>query len=94
MKILSLFITLLFVMTISAQDTYLHCGKLIDTKNGKVLTNKTVIVSGKTIKAVNNGFTNPANSNDIVIDLSNKSVMPGFIDMHVHIEGETSPTRT
>ncbi len=93
MKILSLFITLLFVTTISAQDTYLHCGKLIDTKNGKVLTNKTVIVSGKNIKAVNDGFINPSNANDIVIDLSSKTVMPGFIDMHVHIEGETSPTR-
>ena len=93
MKILSLIITLLFVTTISAQDTYLHCGKLIDTKNGKVLTNKTVIVSGKNIKAVNDGFTNPANAEDVVIDLKNKTVMPGFIDMHVHIEGETSPTR-
>ncbi|MBT8304663.1 MAG: amidohydrolase family protein [Bacteroidia bacterium] len=93
MKNFSLFIALIFTITISAQDTYLHCGKLIDTKNGKVLSNKTIVVSGKKITAVNNGFTEAANSDDIVIDLSNKTVMPGFIDMHVHIEGETSPTR-
>jgi len=93
MKNLSIFIALIFTITISAQDTYLHCGKLIDTKNGKVLSNKTIVVSGKKITAVNNGFTEAANSDDIVIDLSNKTVMPGFIDMHVHIEGETSPTR-
>ena len=77
----------------SAQDTYLHCGKLIDTKNGKVLTNKTIVVSMNKITAVNDGYTTPASSEDVVIDLKNKTVMPGFIDMHVHIEGETSPTR-
>ena len=93
MKTLSLLFTLLITVSITAQDTYLHCGKVIDTKNGKVLTNKTVIVSGKNIKAVNDGFTNPTNPDDVVIDLKNKTVMPGFMDMHVHIEGETSPTR-
>ena len=93
MKYLSIFFALLFTITISAQDTYLHCGKLIDTKNGKVLSNMTIVVSGKKIIAVNNGFTEAANAEDIVVDLSNKTVMPGFIDMHVHIEGETSPTR-
>lgn len=93
MKVINFVLLLLFVSTISAQDTYLHCGKLIDTKNGKVLTNKTIVVSGKNIKTIDDGFTKPANSDDIVIDLSNKTVMPGFIDMHVHIEGETSPTR-
>ena len=29
-----------------AQDIYLHCGKLVDTQNGKVLTDKTIVVSG------------------------------------------------
>ena len=93
MRHISLLITMLFTLTISAQDIYLHCGKVIDTKNGKVLTNKTVIVSGKTIKAINNGFTNPSSTDDVVIDLKSKTVMPGFMDMHVHIEGETSPTQ-
>ena len=31
--------------SIFSQNTYLHCGKIIDTKNGKVLNNKTIIVS-------------------------------------------------
>lgn len=83
--------TFLMLFTMSAQDTYLHCGKLIDTKNGKVLTNKTIVVSGEKIVAINDGFTNPKSSNDQVIDLKDKTVMPGLIDMHVHIEGETNP---
>jgi imidazolonepropionase-like amidohydrolase len=71
----------------------LHCGKLIDTKNGKVLTNKTIVVSSKTIASIEDGFVKPENSEDIIIDLKDKTVMPGLIDMHVHIEGQLSPKR-
>lgn len=74
-----------------AQNSYLHCGKLIDTKNGKVLTNKTIIVSGKTITSIEDGFVNPTSNKDTVIDLKSKTVMPGLIDMHIHIEGEFNP---
>jgi len=91
-RLLSLAVVLLSI-SLSAQNTYLHCGKLIDTKNGTILSNKTVIVSGNKIISVNDGYTNSNNSDDLVIDLKDKTVMPGFIDMHVHIEGETSPTR-
>ena len=92
MKKLFLFSLLLISISLQAQDTYIQCGKLIDTKNGKVLTNKTIIVSAKTIKSVEDGFISPTNSSDKVIDLKTKTVMPGWIDMHVHLEGETSPT--
>ena len=92
MKKLFLLSILLTTITIQAQDTYIQCGKLIDTKNGKVLTNKTIIVSGKTIKSIEDGFITPTNSTDKIIDLKSKTVMPGWIDMHVHLEEETSPT--
>ncbi|MBN4084774.1 amidohydrolase family protein [Flavobacteriaceae bacterium AH-315-B10] len=92
MKKLVFLFTVLLSFSISAQNTYIHCGKLIDTKNGKVLTNKTIVVSGKTILSIQDGFVAPENSEDIIIDLKDKTVMPGLIDMHVHLEGETSPT--
>ncbi|MBU0940840.1 MAG: amidohydrolase family protein [Bacteroidetes bacterium] len=85
-------VTILFSTISFAQDTYLHCGKIIDTKTGKVLSNKTIIVSNNTIKAVQDGFINPTNALDKAIDLKTKTVMPGWIDMHVHVEEETSPT--
>lgn len=93
MKILGLIIAVVFSVTLSAQDTYLHCGKLIDTQNGKVLDNYTVVISGDRIKSVKGGFVNPTHSEDVVIDLKGKTVMPGLIDMHVHIESETNPKR-
>jgi len=82
---------LLCAMTLTAQNTYLHCGKLIDTKSGKVLKEKTIIISGNKIIAVKNGYVKATNTEDVIVDLKSKTVMPGLIDMHVHIEGETSP---
>ncbi len=74
-----------------AQKKYLQCGKIVDVKNGTVLNDKTIIISGNKIEAIENGFINSKDKNDKVIDLKNKTVMPGLIDMHVHLEGETSP---
>ena len=79
---------LLFLLQVTAQRTLIHCGKLIDTKDGKIVTNVTIIVQGNLITDVVNGFTT-ATTQDKVIDLKNKTVMPGLMDMHVHMESET-----
>lgn len=72
-----------------AQRTLIHCGHLIDGKDRKVQAQMTIIVEGKVITALEKGFT-IASTGDELIDLSNKTVMPGLIDLHVHIESETS----
>lgn len=83
-------ITFLLAVAATAQDTYLHCGSIVDIKSGKVLSEKTIVVSGNKIKSIQNGFTT-GSDNDRVIDLKAKTVLPGFIDMHVHIESESGP---
>ena len=93
MKKLILILCFIQMVVVSAQDVYLHCGQLIDTEKGKVLTKKTIIVSGKTIKSIQNGYVDSENTLDIVVDLKSKTVMPGLIDMHVHIENEYNPAR-
>ena len=85
MKFLSITIFLLYTSLLIGQNTYLHCGKLIDTKNGKVLENMTIIIEGDKISAVEKGFKTPEDLEDSVIDLKNKTVLPGLIDMHVHV---------
>jgi imidazolonepropionase-like amidohydrolase len=82
---------LFFVLTISvqAQKTFIHCGNLIDGKNNEVRSKMTIVVEGNKIVAIENGFTAPG-SQDKKIDLSAKTVLPGLIDMHVHLEDETS----
>jgi imidazolonepropionase-like amidohydrolase len=49
-----------------------------------------VIITGNKIDDVQKGYT-AALAGDKIIDLKNKTVMPGLIDMHVHIESETGP---
>lgn len=92
MKKLLLAISLISLTFISAQDIYLQCGSIVDTESGKILKEKTIVVSGNKIKSIQNGFVN-GSADDQTIDLKTKTVLPGFIDMHVHIEGESSPTR-
>ncbi|HZZ75234.1 MAG TPA: amidohydrolase family protein, partial [Puia sp.] len=70
--------------------TIIYCGKLIDTRSLQVLTEMTIIVEGKFISDIQKGFIKPA-TNDQVIDLKNRTVMPGLIDCHVHMEEQTNP---
>ena len=75
---------------LQAQKTIIHCGKLIDVKALSVLNNMSIIVEGKRIVAVQSGYVDGAKG-DQIINLKNKTVMPGLIDMHVHLESETNP---
>lgn len=87
-----LFLFFLVVGLANAQDTYLHCGKILDMESGKILDEKTIVVSEGKIKSIQNGYVTGSNS-DILVDLKSKTILPGFIDMHVHIESESSPSR-
>lgn len=89
-KLSALAVCLLVLNALVAQRTILHCGSLIDTKNQQVLKEMSVIVEANMITGVQNGYL-AGNTGDKVIDLKNRTVMPGLIDMHVHMEGETDP---
>lgn len=87
-----LFITsLLGAFGLQAQNYYVHCGQLIDTKQGKILKEATIVIHSDTIMAIHQGYMQPKEANDTLIDLKNSTVMPGLIDMHVHLEGESNP---
>ncbi len=75
-----------------AQSTLLHCGKLIDVDRGQVLEKMTIVVSGNTIEKVAEGYIAPQKE-DKLVDLKTMTVMPGWMDMHVHVEFESGPRR-
>lgn len=85
-------IVVFFTFSINAQKTYLHCGKLIDTNTGKINSEMTIVVESEKIVAVNKGYSSKENETDVIIDLKDKTVMPGLIDMHVHLEMQFGPT--
>ena len=87
-KLLLLFVIVLVSQYATAQRTIIWCGALIDGISNEAKKNMTIVVEKNKIVAVQNGFT-PADATDRIIDLKTKTVMPGWIDCHVHTESET-----
>jgi imidazolonepropionase-like amidohydrolase len=81
---------LLGSQTVQAQKTYVQCGRLLDVRSGKTLTEQTVVIEKGRVSAIQKGYTGAAMGTDNVIDLKNRTVLPGLIDSHVHIESQSS----
>lgn len=86
----SFFFVLAFIQTATAQTSYLHCGNVIDGVSDSILSEHTLIIENNEITAIEKGYQSP-DSNVTAIDLKDKTCLPGLIDMHVHLEGQTSP---
>ncbi|KAG1657590.1 2-oxoglutarate dehydrogenase E1 component [Nymphon striatum] len=65
---------------------------VVDLAKAHVIALKRLLemVSGNKIKSIQKGYIAGTNA-DTVIDLKDKTVLPGFIDMHVHLESEFNP---
>ena len=74
-----------------AETTYIHAGHLLAVPGEGYETEQTVIVTDGRITSVEDGYVAPEEGAEL-IDLSDAYVMPGFIDSHVHLLSEFSPT--
>lgn len=66
------------------QVTYIHAGKLLDRPGQAPRGPSTIIVRDGVIAEVRDGFVEPEAGAD-VIALRDRFVLPGLIDMHVHM---------
>ncbi len=81
-----LFAILFFATTtISAQTLVLAGGRLIDGYGGKPLENAVIVIEGNTIKEVGPESQVAIPAGARVIDTNGYTVMPGLMDMHVHL---------
>jgi len=68
----------------SADQTYaIKAGRLIDGQSDQVRQNVIIVVQGNKITALGENAAIPREA--VIIDLSDKTVLPGFIDAHTHI---------
>jgi imidazolonepropionase-like amidohydrolase len=82
---------LLITTSAVARDLVIHAGTLLDGISETPQRQVSILVHDDKIVAVQSGFTSPGGAE--VIDLSDATVMPGFIDCHVHIS-QRLPGRT
>lgn len=72
-----------------AQKTILHCGKFIDGRSDEARLQVSVVISEGKITDVRDGYLE-GGEEETVIDLRDKTVLPGLMDMHTHLSGQLS----
>lgn len=70
-----------------AETTLIHAGTLITDAEEDARGASTIVIENGLIQSVEDGFR-AATAGETVIDLSDKTVLPGLIDAHVHLTGK------
>ncbi len=91
-KIIYTLLCCVLVGQVFAQSTYIWCGRLITAKDNTVQEAMTLVLENGKVAAIRKGYEKVP-SGSALIDMKKATVMPGWIDMHVHLEQETNPNR-
>lgn len=66
---------------------WLHCGKVFDSEAGELRGAHYIQIENGEITRL----TDEQPSSDAFIDLSDKVCLPGLVDLHVHLDGQSGP---
>ncbi len=80
-----LFLTATPIWAQTPQVVAVRAGHLFDSKAGQMLNNQVVLINGEKITEVGPADRVQVPSGAQVIDLSQATVMPGFVDAHTHV---------
>ena len=87
-----LFFIIFSFSSLLSQVTIIHSGKLIDGVSDNPKSVFSIIVEKDKIVDVIEGYLDPGKG-DKAIDLNSYTVLPGLMDMHVHLSGESNPKK-
>src|ERR1700730_2377700 len=72
------------------QVVAVRAGHMFDSKSGQMLTNQIVLINGEKINEVGPADRVQVPAGARVIDLSQATVLPGFVDAHTHLYSSLS----
>ena len=87
-----------FALSISSAQAsdvwFIHAGSVLADAGEKVQSEQTIVVRDNLIERIEDGYALPAeiDAEAKIIDLKDQFVMPGLMDMHVHLLGQLSKT--
>src|SRR5580704_13235950 len=92
------FLALLIAIVVSAKPFWaqtnqvvaVRAGHMFDSKSGQMLTNQIVLINGEKITEVGPADRVQVPVGARVIDLSQVTVLPGFVDAHTHVYSSLS----
>jgi len=93
LRLASLAFLLATVPLAHAETLLIHAGELLAVPGERPQSRQTIVVEGQRIVGVVDGFADAAayGADARVIDLSDRFVLPGLMDMHVHLQGQLGP---
>ena len=78
-----------------ADSTVLHCGRLFDSRSGRIVEQRTIVIEDGRVKSVEAGYapvpTSGADAKVAYHDLKTSTCLPGWTDLHVHLGSQSSP---
>ena len=83
------FLLLFNFLQVLSSATVIHAGLLINGESSVPSPEMSIVIEGSKIQAIETGYITP-DSEDEFIDLSGYTVLPGLMDMHVHLSSEYS----
>jgi imidazolonepropionase-like amidohydrolase len=92
-NIISMTLAGLLSNVVLADTQVIHAGELLAVPGNSTLKKQTIVITDGKISQIKKGFITPASIdiNATFVDLSKSFVMPGLMDMHVHLQGELGP---
>ena len=76
-----------------ADTTLIHAGELLAVPGESPRSKQTIIIEGERITEIRNGYSDSDGFEGevTIIDLKDQFVLPGLMDVHVHLQFELGP---
>nr|WP_310650641.1 MULTISPECIES: amidohydrolase family protein [unclassified Colwellia] len=87
-QLLGVATVLLAVSNTYAQQTLINASAYLDVKNGEIIKNVAVLIDGNKIVQVGKQGKVKTEQGASIINLKGKTLMPGLMDMHVHLNSD------